>query len=405
MENIKNKDLPIPSYDAMIGDDSKEELGLKIGIIDADLLGNKNHRFPNLALMKISAYHKFRRSDKVTLLMNYDDIEKYDRVYISKVFDNTEIPIDLVKYKNVYYGGTGFWYDSTPDLPDIIEHMKPDYILYHTWIGDMIRSGKKRKEFEYYLDYSIGFMTRGCFRKCEFCVNKKYDKVQLHSPVKEFLDLDHKYICLLDDNLFGYPQWKSIIEELVTTNKSFQFKQGLDLRLMTEDKAKTLSRVKYKGDYIFAFDNLEDRYLIEEKLTLWRKYNNKTTKLYVLVAYENQGIEDIKSMFERIKILMKYQCLPYIMRYKDYKNSEFYGTYVNVTRWCNQPAQFKKRSYREWCNANVEVNGENCSTNKYMQYFESKYPEIAKEYYDLKFNLPHASSSFQMLTHTNIKLV
>lgn len=385
MNNDFNKDLPIPSYHAMIEHDSKEEFGLKIGIIDADLLSNNSHRFPNLALMKISAYHKYRRSDKVTLLMNYNDIEKYDMVYISKVFDYTDIPIDIMKYDNLYYGGTGFYYELMPDLPDFMEHMKPDYILYHSWIGDMMRKGAKRKEFEYYLDYSIGFMTRGCFRKCEFCVNKKYDKVQLHSPIKEFLDEDKLYICLLDDNLFGYPKWKNIIEELVTTKKSFQFKQGLDLRLMTDDKAKTMSEVKYKGDYIFAFDDIMDRDLIEEKLTLWRKYNTKTTKLYVLVAYGSQGIGDIYSMFERIKILMKYQCLPYIMRYKDYKDSEFYGTYVNVARWCNQPSQFKKRSYREWCQANVDVNGENCSANRYMKDLESKYPDVAEMYYDLKF--------------------
>jgi len=378
-----NIGLPIPSYDAMIVK-SKEESTLKIGIIDADLIYDKNHRFPNLALMKISAYHK-KRFDKVSLLMNYDNLEKYDMVYISKVFEFTDMPIDLLRYDNVYFGGTGFWYEKTPDLPDFMEHMKPDYTLYHTWVGKMIRSGKKRKEFEYYLDYSIGFMTRGCFRKCEFCVNKKYDKVQLHSPVKEFLDTDHKYICLLDDNLFGYPKWKNIIEELVATKKPFQFKQGLDLRLMTEDKAKTLSKAKYKGDYIFAFDSLRDKSLIENKLALWRKYNNKTTKLYILVAYKNQDIIDIVSMFIRIKILMKYQCLPYIMRYKDYKDSEFYGTYVNVARWCNQPSQFKKRSYREWCQANVEVDGENCSTIRYMRYLESKYPNIAKWYYDLKF--------------------
>ena len=385
VDNNLNKDLPIPSYHAMIEHDSKEEFGLKIGIIDADLLCDKNHRFPNLALMKISAYHKYRRSDKVTLLMNYDDIEKYDRVYISRVFDYTDIPIDLSKYENVFYGGTGFFYDLMPDLPDFIEHMKPDYILYHTWIGNEMRAGRKRKEFEYYLDYSIGFATRGCFRKCEFCVNKKYDKVELHSPIKEFLDEDHKSICLLDDNLFGYPHWKEIIEELIATKKSFQFKQGLDLRLMTDDKAKTMSGVKYKGDYIFAFDDIMDRDLIEEKLALWRKYNSKTTKLYVLVAYGSQGVGDIYSMFERIKILMKYQCLPYIMRYKDYKDSEFYGTYVNVARWCNQPSQFKKRSYREWCQANVDAYGENCSSNRYMKDLEKKYPDVAEKYYDLKF--------------------
>lgn len=414
-------DLPIPSYDAMIVDDSKEGSALNIGIVDADLSGKKNHRFPNLALMKISGYYK-RRGLKVTLVTDYrnlfskyielpqdeepdfsfimcDDTSKkkyvryyreedikFDKIIISKMFSDSIIPLQIKNLSKVIYGGTGFFYDKSPDLPDVIEHSKPDYILYHSWIGDMIRNGKNRKEFEYYLDYSIGFMTRGCFRKCEFCVNKKYDKAELHSPVKEFLDEDHKYICLLDDNLFAYPHWKDIIEELVATKKAFQFKQGLDLRLMTKDKAITLSKVKYKGDYIFAFDNLDDRELIENKLELWRKYNDKTTKLYVLVAYENQGAKDIISMFERIKILMKYQCLPYIMRYKDYKDSEFYGTYVNVARWCNQPSQFKKRSYREWCKANVEVNGEECSANRYMKDLESEFPKVAERYYDLKFS-------------------
>lgn len=421
MSNDLYSDLPIPSYDEMIVSDSKEEFGLNIAIIDADLLGKKNHRFPNLALMKISGYYK-RKGLKVTLITDYrnlfskyielpkndkpdfnfimhEDISKknyiryykeedikFDRVIISKVFSDSIIPLQIIKSQKVIYGGTGFFYDRSPDLPDVIEHSKPDYILYHSWIGDMIRSGKSRKEFEYYLDYSIGFTSRGCFRKCEFCVNKKYDKAFLHSPVNEFLDEDHKYICLLDDNLFAYSGWKDIIEELVATNKPFQFKQGLDLRLMTKDKAKTLSKVKYKGDYIFAFDKLKDRSLIEKKLALWRKYNDKTTKLYILVAYYNQDITDIISMFLRIKILMKYQCIPYIMRYKDYKDSKFYGTYVNVARWCNQPSQFKKRSYREWCQANVNVNGESCSSNRYMKDLELNYPEVAKWYYDLKFS-------------------
>lgn len=422
MIDVLNKDLPIPSYDEMIVNDSKEELGLKVGIIDADLLSNNAHRFPNLALMKISAYYK-RKNYKVSLVMDYHDLFStyielpedeepnfnfimyddtinkkhiryykeediiFDKIFIGKVFTDSQIPFQIKHLPNTVYGGTGFFYDKAPDLPEFVEHMKPDYILYHTWIGNMMRSGRKRKEFEYYLDYSIGFMTRGCFRKCEFCVNKKYDKVQLHSPVEEFLDTDHKYICLLDDNLFGYPQWKSIIEELVVTKKSFQFKQGLDLRLMTDEKAKIMSGVKYKGDYIFAFDNLKDRELIEAKLTLWRKYNTKTTKLYVLVAYDNQGIDDVVTMFERVKILMKYKCLPYIMRYKDYKDSDFYGTYVNVAAWCNQPAQFKKRSYREWCLADLaRKTTDTCSTTRYMYDLELKYPEVAKMYYDLKYS-------------------
>lgn len=324
--------------------------------------------------------------------MNWKDIDQYDKVYVSKVFDYSIIPIDLDTYKNVEYGGTGFFYDNAESLPDEIEHHKPDYDLYLPWVNDMIDKGKKRKEFEYYLDYSIGFTTRGCFRKCDFCVNKKYNKVELHSPIEEFLDINRKYICLLDDNILGYPNWKEIINKLKATNKYFQFKQGMDERLMTEEKAEILSSCKYRGDYIFAFDNIEDRELIENKLTIWKKYCSKTTKLYVLCGFDRNNNydeqfwkQDIIDTFERIKILMEHQCLPYIMRYKKYEDSPFKGTYINLARWCNQPSQFKKRSYREWVNANIEVDGENCSTNKYMKFLEKKYPEVAKEYFNVKY--------------------
>jgi len=75
-------------------------------------------------------------------------------------------------------------------------------------------------QFKEYTDYSIGFVTRGCFRKCPFCVNQKYDRVFLHSPLEEFYDSTRKKVCLLDDNVFGCPQWKDILEELIALKKS-----------------------------------------------------------------------------------------------------------------------------------------------------------------------------------------
>jgi radical SAM superfamily enzyme YgiQ (UPF0313 family) len=75
---------------------------------------------------------------------------------------------------NVQYGGTGFFFDKAPDLPYEIEHSFPDYHLYDKWIDEKIRNGKKADYFKYYIDFSIGFTTRGCFRKCDFCVIKKY---------------------------------------------------------------------------------------------------------------------------------------------------------------------------------------------------------------------------------------
>ncbi len=351
---------------------------MKIGLIDADLLDNGT-RHPNLALMKISGYYKGVDID--TKLIDYDEITKYNKVFLSKVFDFTKIPVELDSFTNVEYGGTGFFFDKAPDLPYEIEHHMPDYHLYDEFITKEIERGIKPNKFYDYQDYSIGFATKGCFRKCDFCVNRKFDKVIRHSKISEFFDPSRKYIYLWDDNIFGYDNWEEVFKELAETNRYFQFRQGIDIRLMNEKKADVLANSKWKGDYIFAFDFIKDKELIENKLKLWKKYCSKTTKLYILVAYESQDVNDIINAFERIKILMKYQCLPYIMRYKDYKNSPMYGMYVNLARWCNQPNLFKKKSFREYC----EMKGNEGSTHRYMIEFEKQHSNIAKKYFDLKY--------------------
>lgn len=352
---------------------------MKIGLIDSDLLDNGT-RHPNLALMKISASEKDKGHD-TNLILNYNDINEYDEIYLSRVFTFTNIPDIVFEHPKLTIGGTGFLPDILPDLDYEVEHHIPDYHLYDKFVANEVSSGINSGRFSDYMDYSIGFTTRGCFRKCSFCVNKKYNHVFRHSKVSEFLDKSRKSIYLWDDNFLGYAKWYEVLDELSETGKSFQFRQGLDMRLMTDEKAKILSKVKYKGDYIFAFDSLKDKSIIEKNLKLWRKYTSKTTKFYILSAYESQDENDIISIFERIKTLMKYRCLPYIMRYSSYTNSEYSGMYINLARWCNQPNFFKKKSFREYC----ELNGANSSTMKYLNYFQNKHPDIAKLYFDLKF--------------------
>jgi hypothetical protein len=97
--------------------------------------------------------------------------------------------------------------------------------------------------------------------------------------------------------------------------------------------------------------------------------------------------QDIVDTFERIKILMKYGCLPYIMRFNRYEESPYRGMYVNLASWSNQPSFFKKKSYREWCDTDNERKGGNSATKRYNDYFVSKYPEIASEYFDMKFEV------------------
>ncbi len=212
---------------------------MNVAIIDADLIGRKSQRFPNLACMKLSAHHK-QSNDKVILKLDYENLQEFDKVYISKVFLDTEFPSEVLKLPNVKYGGTGFFYDKAEPLPYEIEHIKPDYQLYNEWINDKLNKGTKPKELQYYTDFSIGFTTRGCIRQCSFCVNKNYKQASLHSPIEEFLDKDRRYICLLDDNMFACKDWKSILTELHNTKKRFQFKQGLDERLLTDEKCEML---------------------------------------------------------------------------------------------------------------------------------------------------------------------
>ena len=259
---------------------------LNIGIIDAEIIGKSKHRFPNLACMKLSSWYK-SQGNNVKLCLSYNDVDSFDKVFISKVFVKTDIPMedksvektelncseyykqnDFLKKSNIEYGGTGFFYEKAPRLPFEIEHCIPDYHLYDEWIADCISNGANIKEFKYYTDYSIGFLTRGCFRKCQFCVNKIYNKCTPHSPLNEFMDISRPKLCFLDDNFFACSNWLNIINVVKAANKRFQFKQGLDERLLTKEKIAEINSWKYDGEFIFAFDNIEDEKLIKDKLEL-----------------------------------------------------------------------------------------------------------------------------------------
>ena len=358
---------------------------MRVAIIDADLIGRKKHRFPNLVCMKLSAYHKIGGAD-VFLKTDYDHLELFDKVFISKVFTDTPIDDTILNLENVQYGGTGFFYDTAPKLPDEIEHIYPDYHLYDEWVAQQIQNGVKPIELKYYTDYSIGFMTRGCFRQCQFCVNRNYKQVTPHSPLEEFHDVTRPKICLLDDNFFGLSCWRDLLKELQSTNKPFQFKQGLDERLLTDKKCQMLFKSKYDGDYIFAFDNIDDAELIECKLQMIRQYTNKRVKFYVFCGFDRNDNwdydfwkQDILDLMARIEILMKYHALPYIMRFMRYKESQYESLYNNIARWCNQPAFFTKKSFHEF--AKIREGGIGWRT---MLKAESEIDSLIK-YFDMKW--------------------
>ena len=317
-----------------------------IGIIDVDLLAENKKRFPNLASMKISAFCK-SKGDDTQLITTPLEASVCSKIYASKVFTDTIEPAWLSMFNDrVERGGTGYYFDKAQPLPPEIEHIKPDYNLYSPVADSLKLNGEAEIAFK---SASIGFTTRGCFRQCPFCVNQKYKRVFRHSPVVEFLDDTRKYIILLDDNIFGFGQWRDVFDELKDTGKPFIFKQGLDMRLMSRDKAATLQASKYHREIIFALDNLSEVDLFEQKARIFREYCDKPAKSYVLTGFYEKDEAAFLSALLRVETLSKYKILPYIMRFKDCYTSPFDSLFSTLAAWTNQPAFYKKTTFAEFC--------------------------------------------------------
>lgn len=328
---------------------------MNIALIDNDLLMRDNHNFPNLAVMKISAFHK-SKGDSVELA-TFNDIspmslfkKDYDKIYIAKAFTETNTPDWVFTLNNVKTGGTGFYFDKAEPLPYEIEHIKPDYEAYKDAYHII-------KDTMFYTDYSIGYTTRGCFRHCDFCVNRNSNKVNIHSQIDEFYEPTRKKIALLDDNILGLPNKElfKIFDRFEEINKPIQYRQGMDIRLLTKERIERLFRLKYDGGkggftYYFSFDLWEFKDKIEENLRMFsemyfeRKPDVKwiRTKLYCFCGFnpknektENYWLTDLEILFKRIEIIFKYKAAPFVMKHKDYKESPFSFVYDEVANYAN----------------------------------------------------------------------
>ena len=158
--------------------------------------------------------------------------------------------------------------------------------------------------------------------------------------------------------------WEKLLDELNNTGRPFQFRQGLDERILVQHKrgeeiAKKLANSNYHGDFIFAFDNWKDRKLIVKALKIWKYYcPKKETKFYLFCGFHQTPTDDklfqqdIAEIFMRITVLMRYGCLGYIMRHEDYKKSPLPNIYVQIARWCNQPGFYRNLSFWQYCYKN-----------------------------------------------------
>ena len=306
---------------------------MKIGLIDVD-----GHGFPNIPLMKISAWHKERG----------DSVEWYsplasghcDRVYMSKVFSFTKDYEYEPDADEVIKGGSGYCislvdgkeiFDKEKDkeLPPEIEHIYPDYSIYP----------------ELTKDTAYGFLTRGCPRGCDFChVAAKEGKRSCHvADLSEFWR-GQKNIVLCDPNILACKDKKRLLEQLAESKATVDFNQGLDIRMMTDEDIEIIKCIKLKRVHV-AFDRWQDKDIIEPRLRMLHEampsLRNHRISVYILVNFDTTLEQD----FYRINLCRELGMQPYPMIY-DKEHAK--PIYRKIQRWCSPMVFWKCNDFNDY---------------------------------------------------------
>ena len=294
-------------------------VGRSVGLIDVD-----GHNFPNLALMKISEWHK-RKGDDVEW---WNGLKHYDIVYQSKVFTD-EYSQDnefVVMADKVVKGGTG--YDLDNKLPDEIEHICPDYSIYGI------------------TDTAYGFLTRGCPRSCPFCiVSSKEGRKSIHVADVDEFHRGQRNIELLDPNILACKDSERLLMQLVDCGAWVNFNQGLDARLLTKESIELINHVKVKNIH-FAWDFMKDERAVLDGLKRWVKHSaikphGRHGGVYVLTNYNTTHEEDMY----RVETLKEMGFDPYVMVYDKPtapKETKWFQRYVN------NKIMFRSMSWKEF---------------------------------------------------------
>lgn len=303
---------------------------MRIGLIDVD-----GHNFPNLPLMKLSAWHKSQG----------DHVEWYqpmfsghmDKVYMSKVFSFTPDYQYYIDADEVVKGGSGYCislvdgkeeFDKSKhfDLPEEIEHIYPDYTIYYDKIPEV-------------RDTAYGFLTRGCQCDCDFChVAQKEGKCSVKvADLSEFWR-GQKNIVLLDPNITACRDWKELFQQLIDSNAWIDFSQGLRIHMMTEEKAEMLKQMKVKQVH-FAWDKYEDKEIVVQKFKKFKEitqWDKRKLSVYVLTNFNTTHEQDL----ERIYTLRDLGYWPYVMVYDKEHLPKGHIT-RKLQRWVNMRAIFE----------------------------------------------------------------
>lgn len=288
---------------------------MKIGLIQVD------GTLPNLALMKLSRFHK-NKGDEVILIKDKticQRLESFDKVYISCIFEeNKGVALELAKqFKNVEIGGIGV---NNIRLTEEIEHLMPDYELFNC-------------------NYSLGFTTRGCIRNCKFCKVQGHEGgIRINCDIYEFWDRKHKEIIILDNNILALPEhFKKIAQQIKENNLIVDFNQGLDHRLLTPEICNILLSLRHKHEIRFAFDHVSYKPMVLKAIKMLREAGLKDwqTRWYCYV-----GVDDtFQSVYDRMKLLQENKQGVYVMRDRRvYDKKE----YIALASWGNMMGAFKQ---------------------------------------------------------------
>jgi hypothetical protein len=314
-------------------------MNMKVALLDVD------STIPNLALMKVAAYHKARGDEVVW----YDDLwrEDYDDVYASTIFKFSDK--SLLDPDRMRIGGTGW--DLTAQLPDEIDRCVPDYSIYK-------------------YPHNIGFAMRGCRFRCKFCVvPQKEGKPYEENTIAEiWTQRTSNFIVLLDNDFFGNPVWADRIAEIKKYDLRVCFSQGLNIRIITEEQAAALASVKFwnlkgtKRQAHFAWDQFGKgtEKLIDQGIKRVTDAGVKPAQMafFVLIGFNTTPEEDMY----RVEKLRAYGCDPYAM---PYNKADPYQK--RFTRWVNHKAIFNSVP---WKNYNGSVKG--APNNETLELFSGK---------------------------------
>lgn len=285
----------------------------KIGLLDVD-----GHHFPNLPLMKIAAYHK-KKGDHVEWLNHLD---KYDIVYQSKVFTFSPDSDISVQAPVVCKGGTG--YNIGSRLPDDIERTQPDYSIYPMF------------------KFSIQFFSRGCIRQCPFCIVR--EKEGMIRPVEPMeLNPASERMEILDNNFFANPEWRSAVEWIERSGQRINL-HGVDVRIMDEEQAYWLNRLKIAGSIHIAWDFPQDPILPKVKEML------KYIKPYKIICYVLIGFNStIEQDYRRVIQLKELGIRPFVQPYRDFHNQRIPTQYErDFAQWVNKREIFSSCDFKDF---------------------------------------------------------